>query len=275
MAFYTVRTMPLKLISWNVNGLRAVLKKGFADFITQEDPDILCLQETKAAQGQAEIDLPQYQEYWSTSEIKKGYSGTAIFTKQAPIAVSLNFPPEIVAKYPLIDDQGRDSNREGRIVTAEFSEFYLVNVYTPNTKDDLSRLKFREQGWDPAFLAHLTQLNKQKPVIVCGDLNVAHQEIDLARPKENVGLHGFTNEERTGFQNIMDAGFIDTLRAKYPNEPNLYTWWSHWGNARARNVGWRIDYFLVSNELKKRVLNSFILPEVMGSDHCPTGIVLK
>lgn len=267
--------MPTKLISWNVNGLRAVLKKGFTEFIATHDPDILCLQETKAAQGQAEVDLPQYQEFWSTSEIKKGYSGTAIFTKKAPLSVRVNFSPEIAAQFPLIDDQGRDSNREGRIVTAEFNDFYLVNVYTPNTKDDLSRLGFRERGWDRAFLAHLTQLKKSKPVIVCGDLNVAHQEIDLARPKENVGLHGFTNEERAGFQNIMDAGFIDTLRAQYPNEPNLYTWWSHWGNARARNVGWRIDYFLVSSELKKQVLDSFILPEVLGSDHCPVGIVLK
>jgi exodeoxyribonuclease-3 len=252
-----------------------VLKKGFAEFVAKYDPDILCLQETKAEQGQAVVDLPQYQEFWCSSEIKKGYSGTAIFTKETPISVSLNFPPEIATKFPLVDAQGRDSNREGRIVTAEFKNFYLVNVYTPNTKDDLSRLKFREQGWDRAFLAHLTQLQKIKPVITCGDLNVAHQEIDLARPKENVGLHGFTNEERTGFQNLLDAGFVDTLRTKYPTEPNLYTWWSHWGNARARNVGWRIDYFLVSEKLKKHVSDAFILPEVLGSDHCPVGIVLK
>ncbi len=275
MAFYTANTMSLKLISWNVNGLRAVLKKGFGEFVAKHDPDILCLQETKAEQGQAVVDLPQYQEFWCSSEIKKGYSGTAIFTKTKPLSVTTNFPEAIVKKYPLVDDQGRDSSREGRIVTAEFADFYLVNVYTPNTKDDLSRLKFRERGWDQAFLAHLKKLQKKKPVITCGDLNVAHQEIDLARPKENVGLHGFTNEERAGFQNMLEAGFIDTLRAKYPNEPNLYTWWSHWGNARTRNVGWRIDYFLVSEELKKRVTDAFILPEVMGSDHCPVGIVLK
>lgn len=267
--------MSTKLISWNVNGIRAVLKKGFADFINAHDPDILCLQETKAEQGQAIIDLPQYQEYWCSSEVKKGYSGTAIFTKQAPLSTQINFSPEIMAKYSLVDDQGRDSSREGRLLTAEFTDFYLVNVYTPNTKDDLSRLGFRERGWDPAFLVHLQQLQQKKPVIVCGDLNVAHQEIDLARPKENVGLHGFTNEERAGFQNLLDAGFIDTLRAKYPTEPNLYTWWSHWGNARARNVGWRIDYFLVSEKLKKRVTDAFILPEVIGSDHCPVGIILK
>lgn len=267
--------MPITLISWNVNGLRAALKKGFLDFVAKHDPDILCLQETKAEQGQAEIDLPQYQEFWCSSEIKKGYSGTAIFTKQTPISVALNFPPEIAAKYALVDDQGRDANREGRIVCAEFADFYLVNVYTPNSKDDLSRLKFRHQAWDRAFLEYLEQLEKKKPVLACGDLNVAHEEIDLARPKENAGKHGFTNEEREGFGKFIKSGFLDTFRLHHPNETDQYTWWTAWGNARARNVGWRIDYFLASEQLKKRVIDSFILPEVMGSDHCPVGIKLK
>lgn len=273
--FYTVFTMSITLISWNVNGLRAVLKKGFAEFVAKHDPDILCLQETKAEQGQAVLDLPQYQEYWCSSEIKKGYSGTAIFTKKTPISVTLNFPPEIAAKFTLIDEQGRDANREGRIVCAEFEDFYLINVYTPNTKDDLSRLQFRHKGWDTAFLEYMKQLEKKKPVIVCGDLNVAHQEIDLARPKDNYKVHGFTDEERAGFTNFVTNGFIDTFRALHPDEPNHYTWWSTWSNARVRNVGWRIDYFLASQKLKKRVTDAFILPEVMGSDHCPVGIKLK
>lgn len=267
--------MPITLISWNVNGLRAALKKGFPDFVAKYDPDILCLQETKAEQGQAIYDFPQYQEFWCSSEIKKGYSGTAIFTKQTPISITLNFPPEIAKKFALVDEQGRDANREGRIVCAEFADFYLVNVYTPNAKDDLSRLQFRHKAWDTAFLAYLKQLETKKPVIACGDLNVAHEEIDLARPKDNVGVHGFTNEEREGFTNFVKNGFVDTFRTLHPDEPNHYTWWSAWSNARARNVGWRIDYFLVSEQLKKRVTDAFILPEVMGSDHCPVGITLK
>lgn len=267
--------MPITLISWNVNGLRAVLKKGFLDFVAQHDPDILCLQETKAEQGQAVLDLPQYEELWCSSETKKGYSGTAIFTKIKPLSVSTNFPPEIARQFRLTDDQGREANLEGRIITAEFADFYLVNVYTPNSKDDLSRLSFRHQAWDKAFLAHLQQLETRKPVITCGDFNVAHQAIDLARPKENEGKHGFTTEEREGFTNFIEAGFLDTFRIHHPDEPDHYTWWTAWGNARARNVGWRIDYFLASQKLKKHVVDAFILPEVMGSDHCPVGIKLK
>lgn len=274
-SFYTDSTMPITIISWNVNGLRAALKKGFPEFVTKHNPDILCLQETKAEKGQAVLDMPQYQEFWCSSEIKKGYSGTAIFTKQTPISVALNFPPKIAQKYNLIDEQGRDANREGRIVCAEFEDYFLINVYTPNAKDDLSRLLFRHKAWDEAFLAYMKQLEKKKPVIVCGDLNVAHEEIDLARPKDNVGVHGFTKEEREGFTNFVKNGFVDTFRFHHPDEPNHYTWWSAWSNARARNVGWRIDYFLVSEQLKKRVTDTFILPEVMGSDHCPVGIKLK
>lgn len=267
--------MPITIISWNVNGLRAALKKGFAGFVAKYDPDILCLQETKAEKGQAVLDLPQYQEFWCSSEIKKGYSGTAIFTKQTPISISLNFPPEIATRFALVDDQGRDSNREGRIVTAEFADFYLVNVYTPNSKEDLSRLQFRHKAWDQAFLLHLKTLEIKKPVIACGDLNVAHEEIDLARPKDNVGKHGFTNEEREGFSIFVKTGFFDTFRLLYPDKKDQYTWWAAWGNARARNVGWRIDYFLASEQLRKHITDAFILPEVMGSDHCPVGIKLK
>ncbi len=265
----------ISIISWNVNGIRAVIKKGFLSFIKKYNPDILCLQETKAEDHQVEIDFPDYEKFWHSSQTKKGYSGTAIFTKIKPLAISFGFPESIQKKIPCIDEQKRDANKEGRIITAEFENYFLVNVYTPNAKDDLTRLSFRFQQWDPAFLHYLTMLEKKKPVITCGDFNVAHQEIDLARPKENVGKHGFTNEERTGFDALMNAGFVDTLRAQYPDKPELYTWWSHWGNARTRNVGWRIDYFLVSKQLKKNILDTYILPEVMGSDHCPIGIKLN
>lgn len=262
----------IALISWNVNGIRAVLKKDFINFLADKNPDIICLQETKAEHHQIDAEFPGYEKFWCSSEVKKGYSGTAIFSKIKPRDVTCNFPETIAKKYNLIDSEKRDANREGRILTVEFADFFLVNVYTPNSKDDLSRLSFRETAWDPAFLDYIKLLEKNKPVITCGDFNVAHQEIDLARPKDNVGKHGFTNEERAGFDKFIDAGLVDTLRAQYPNTPALYTWWTHWGGARARNVGWRIDYFLVSKILKKQVSDSFILPEVMGSDHCPIGI---
>ncbi len=274
----------LTLISWNVNGIRAVMKKGFMDFVKTHDPDILCLQETKAERGQAEIDLPEYSEYWN-SAVKKGYSGTAIFTKQKPLTVANGFTDLIAKKYDLANDVYGDPMKEGRVITAEFETFFVVTVYTPNTKPDLSRLKFRHEQWDPAFLAHCKSLEKsakggsasggKKPVIFCGDLNVAHTDIDLANPKANEGEHGFTAEEREGFEQFLDSGFVDTFRLFHPNEKSQYTWWTHWANARARNVGWRIDYVMASKALRKKINDAFILPQVMGSDHCPVGITLS
>ncbi len=264
----------MKLYSWNVNGIRAVVRKGeLQKFVAEHDPDILCLQETKAMQGQSEVDLPEYEEYWNSAK-KKGYSGTAIFTKIKPLAVINGFPEDIIKKFKVTGDTYGNPNDEGRVVTAEFEKFYVVTVYTPNSKSDLSRLQLRYQHWDPAFLTYIKQLETKKPVLFCGDLNVAHQEIDLARPKENVGKHGFTNEERAGFENFIKAGFIDTFRHKYPNQAEAYTWWTHWANARARNVGWRIDYWLVSESIKNRVKGAEIHPAQMGSDHCPISIDL-
>lgn len=265
-----MKKQSVSLISWNVNGIRAVLKKGFLDFVKTHDPDILCLQETKAEQGQAVIDLPQYEEYWNSAK-RKGYSGTAIFTKQKPLSIQFDLLTNKKIT-DVVDDHARDAGIEGRVVTAEFDSFYVVNVYTPNTKEDLSRLNLRHKKWDPLFLEHLKNLEKKKPVFACGDFNVAHEEIDLARPKDNEGKHGFTKEEREGFTNFMKAGFIDTFREFHPGEPEHYSWWTMWANARARNVGWRIDYVLASQSVKKNILKTFILPEVYGSDHCPVGI---
>jgi len=263
----------MKIYSWNINGIRAVVKKGlFVPFIEKHQPDILCLQETKAEKGQAEIDLADYHEYWSSAE-KKGYSGTAIFSKTKPLNVLIGFADDIAAKHGLVADSYGDPAKEGRVITAEFEKFYVVTVYTPNSKGDLSRLNLRHTQWDPAFLEHCQKLEKTKPVIFCGDLNVAHTELDLANPKSNVGKHGFTNEERAGFQNFLDHGFVDTFRIFTP-EGNHYSWWTHWANARARNVGWRIDYFLVSQALKSHIKAADIHPEVMGSDHCPVSITL-
>jgi exodeoxyribonuclease-3 len=261
----------MRIISWNVNGIRAVLKKDeFLPFIEKYNPDILCLQETKAQQGQAEIDLPQYEEYWN-SAVKKGYSGTAIFTKIKPITVINGIPDKICAKFGLIADEYGDPRTEGRVIAAEFTDFYVVTVYTPNAKDDLSRIPLRHKQWDPAFLAYCKELEKHKPVIFCGDLNVAHTPDDLARPKENVGLKGFTNEEREGFDNMVAAGFVDSFRL-FKKGNGFYTWWSHFANSRARNIGWRIDYILVSKTLQHKVKKAEILDEVMGSDHCPVLI---
>lgn len=260
----------MKIISWNVNGIRAVHKKGlFVPFVEKYKPDILCLQETKAEEHQSEVDLPEYEEYWNSAR-KKGYSGTAIFTKEKPLGVYLDFPEDILKKYKLEDKYG-DTNTEGRVIVVEFSVFYLITVYTPNAKDDLSRITLRHKGWDKAFLEYAQKLDKKKPVIFCGDLNVAHTEDDLARPKENVGKKGFTNEEREGVQNFIDAGFIDTFRMFTKGNGN-YTWWSNFGGARDRNVGWRIDYFFVSKKLKEKVKSARIHADVLGSDHCPISL---
>jgi exodeoxyribonuclease III len=264
----------VRLYCWNVNGIRAVVKKGaIQTFVEKHQPDILCLQETKAMQGQAEIDFDGYEEYWNSAE-KKGYSGTAIFTKIKPIAVINGMPENIVNDFGLAADGYGDPNKEGRVIAAEYEKFYVVNVYTPNAKDDLSRIPLRHMQWDPAFLAYCKQLEKHKPVIFCGDLNVAHTEDDLARPKENKGKKGFTAEEREGFQKFIEAGFIDTLRL-FKKGNGHYTWWSHWANARARNIGWRIDYVLVSSVLQPSVKGAEIHPEVLGSDHCPISISLE
>jgi exodeoxyribonuclease III len=261
----------IKIYSWNVNGIRAVIKKGeLQKFFASEQPDIICLQETKAKQGQAEIDLPGYQEFWYSAE-KPGYSGVALFSKIKPLQVVNGLPEAIIKKYKVTGDTYGDPNKEGRVLAAEFDKFWLVTVYTPNAKDDLSRIPLREQSWDPAFLAYCNQLEATKPVVFCGDLNVAHTEDDLANPKPNRGKKGFTDEERRGFQNFLDAGFIDTLRL-FKQGNGYYTWWSHFANSRARNVGWRIDYFLASESLKDKIKSADIHPKQLGSDHCPISI---
>ncbi len=266
--------MSTKIYSWNVNGIRAVIKKGeLQKFMAKYQPDILCLQETKAQQGQAEIDFPGYQQYWNSAE-KKGYSGTAIFTKIKPLRVINGFPDDFAKKYKFVDTETRDSANEGRVIAAEFDKFWVATVYTPNSKDDLSRIPLRHKHWDPAFLAYVKQLEQTKPVVFCGDLNVAHTEDDLANPKPNIGKKGFTNEEREGFQNFLEAGFIDTLRL-FKQGNGHYTWWTHWANARARNVGWRIDYFLASKSLKEKIKAAEIHADVMGSDHCPVSLTLN
>jgi exodeoxyribonuclease-3 len=265
----------MKLYSWNVNGIRAVLGKGtFQEFIAQHDPDVLCLQETKAERGQFEIDFPQYHEHFF-SAVKKGYSGTAIFSKEKPLRYQDGFPDDIVEKYHVTGDTYGDPNKEGRVIAAEFEKFWVVTCYTPNSKGDLSRLKLRYDSWDRAMLAYIQQLEQAKPVLYCGDMNVAHQEIDLANPKPNIGKHGFTDEERERFGDYLDAGYVDTFRAAYPETPEKYTWWTHWANARARNVGWRIDYWLASRDIAKNVTAAAIHPDIMGSDHCPVSITVE
>lgn len=264
----------MKIYSWNVNGIRAVVRKEkLAPFMQEHQPDILCLQETKAQKGQAEFDMTGYEEYWNSAE-RPGYSGTAIFSKIKPIAVINGFADNIAEKHGLTADTYGDPAKEGRVITAEFEAFYIVTVYTPNAKDDLTRIPLRHKQWDPAFLEHCKELEKNKPVIFCGDLNVAHTPDDLARPKENDGKKGFTKEEREGFDNFEAAGFADTFRM-FTKGNGHYTWWSNWGKARERNVGWRIDYFMVSDSLKTKVKSADIHADVMGSDHCPISITLE
>lgn len=262
-----------KIYSWNVNGIRAVLKKEMLKpFIANERPDILCLQELKAKPDQFELGLGDYQAYWYPAE-KPGYSGTAILTKLKPLQVINGFPDDLIKQYHVSGDTYGDPNKEGRVISAEFERFWIVTVYTPNAKDDLSRIPLRHDHWDPAFLAYCTRLEQSKPVVFCGDLNVAHTENDLANPKPNRGKKGFTEEERAGFQAFIDAGFIDTLRL-FKEGNGYYTWWSHFANARSRNVGWRIDYCLVSAALKSNVESAAIHPKIFGSDHCPVSVTL-
>jgi exodeoxyribonuclease III len=270
----------MKLISWNVNGIRAVHNKGvFVPFIESQKPNIICLQETKAERGQAVLDLPEYEEYWH-SATKKGYSGTAIFVKKdiTVHSVQLGLPEAICKKFKLHEDSYGDPNQEGRVIAVDLTspsgEFFVVTSYTPNSKPDLSRLALRHTQWDPAFLEYMKELEKKKPVIFCGDLNVAHTPDDLENPKANEGEHGYTKEEREGIDQIIKAGFVDTFRL-FTQGNGHYTWWSHWRNARERNIGWRIDYFFVSKILAKKVIKAEILPNVMGSDHCPVVLEIK
>ncbi|PIR84206.1 exodeoxyribonuclease III [Candidatus Kaiserbacteria bacterium CG10_big_fil_rev_8_21_14_0_10_51_14] len=264
----------MKLISWNVNGIRSIHRKdALVPFLEKVKPDIACFQETKAEEHQSEVDLPDYDEYWNSSKARKGYAGTAIFSKIKPLRLIFGLSEEILKRHKLNKDGYGDPNEEGRMISAEFEDFFLVNVYTPNAKPDLSRLGLRHKQWDPAFLEFLKQLEKKKPVVVCGDLNVAHTPDDLANPKANEGEHGYTKEEREGIDAIIKAGFVDTFRM-FTKGNGHYTWWSHFGNARDRNVGWRIDYFFVSKILGPRVIAAKIHPGIYGSDHCPVSIEL-
>jgi len=250
----------MKLISWNVNGIRACVKKGFLDFFKETDADIFCLQETKLQEGQIELELEGYHQYWNYAE-RKGYSGTAIFTKQEPLSVSYGLGIE-------------EHDQEGRVITLEFDNFYMVTVYTPNSKNELLRLNYR-MVWEDEFRSYLHRLNETKPVIVCGDLNVAHQEIDLKNPKTNQKNAGFTIEERTKMSTLLDSGFIDTFRFFYPELEGAYSWWSYRFNARKNNAGWRIDYFLTSQELKENLKDAKIHSDILGSDHCPVELDIE
>lgn len=247
----------MKLITWNVNGLRAVLEKGFLDFMNSRNADMICLQETKMQPGQAQVPLEGYTEFWN-SAVKKGYSGTAIFTKTVPLQVSYD-----------IEAEGHD--QEGRVITAEYDDFFLVTAYSPNSQDKLARIDYRV-AWEEAFRAYLLRLDQKKPVIVCGDLNVAHQEIDLKNPKANRGSAGFSDQERDQFTRLLGSGFTDSFRYLYPDAEGMYTWWSYRFNARANNAGWRIDYFLVSDRIADRIQDVVIHTQVTGSDHCPVEL---
>lgn len=251
--------MELKLISWNVNGLRAAEKKGFMDYFREVDADIFCVQETKLQQGQIDLDLSGYHDYWNYA-VKKGYSGTAIFSKTKPISVQYG-----------LDIEAHD--QEGRVITLEYPEFYMITVYTPNSQNELKRLDYR-MDWEDAFLEHLKKLDQNKPVIMCGDLNVAHQEIDLKNPKTNRRNAGFSDEERGKFTDLLASGFTDSFRYLYPDLENAYSWWSYRMNARAKNTGWRIDYFVVSARIADKIEEAVIHADVMGSDHCPVELVI-
>lgn len=264
--------MSTRIYSWNVNGIRAVIKKGSLEsFLVEHDPDILCLQETKATRDQVEIDLPNYQEYWCSAS-RKGYAGTAIFSKKPAISHLCGLPDDIVEQYELGDTYGH-LNEEGRVIVVEFDEYFVVSVYTPNAKDDLTRLPIRTV-WDHAFLTYMKRLDKEKPVVFCGDLNVAHSEIDLAHPKANEERKGFTKEERAGIDAMLRSEFEDTFRI-FTKEGGNYTWWSHFANARARNIGWRIDYIFTSHRIHSHIQKASIHPDIQGSDHCPVSVTLK
>jgi len=250
----------MRLISWNVNGLRACLQKGFLDFFNEIDADIFCLQETKLQEGQHDLTLPGYHQYWNYAE-KKGYSGTAFFTKKEPISVTYGIGVE-------------EHDKEGRVITAEFEEYYVVTVYTPNSQRELTRLSYRME-WEEAFLVYLKKLEEKKPVIFCGDLNVAHQEIDLKNPKTNHKNAGFTDEERACFSKLLENGFVDTFRHFYPTLEGVYSWWSYMFQARAKNAGWRIDYFVVSECLKDKLVDAKIHTDILGSDHCPVELEIE
>ena len=247
----------MKLISWNVNGIRACVNKGFKDFFREIDADIFCIQETKCQPDQIDLEFEGYQSFWNSAE-RKGYSGTAIFTKKTPISVKYGIGIE-------------EHDKEGRVITLEFEKFYMITIYTPNSKRGLERLEYR-QVWEDAIREYLIELNKIKPVIMCGDLNVAHEEIDLKNPKTNRGNAGFTDEERRKMTELLNVGFIDTFRCLYPTQEGAYSWWSYMGKARERNIGWRIDYFIISNTIEKKIREARIYPEVMGSDHCPVEL---
>lgn len=248
----------MKFISWNVNGLRACMQKGFMDYVTSEDADIFCIQESKLQEGQIQLDLPGYYQYWNYA-VKKGYSGTAVFTKKEPLSVSRGIGVQ-------------EHDQEGRVITLEYEHFYLVTCYTPNSQNELKRLDYRMK-WEDDFLVYLKKLDAHKPLILCGDLNVAHREIDLKNPKTNRKNAGFTDEERGKMTALLDAGFIDTFRLFYPDTTDIYSWWSYRFHAREKNAGWRIDYFIASAALKERLVDAVIRTDVTGSDHCPVGLL--
>ena len=249
----------MKLISWNVNGIRACVNKGFKDFFKETDADIFCIQETKCQKGQIDLEFEGYKSYWNSAE-RKGYSGTAIFTKKEPQSVFYGIGIE-------------EHDLEGRVITLEFDKYYVVTIYTPNSKRELERLDYR-QIWEDEVRKYLLDLSKKKPVIMCGDLNVAHEEIDLKNPKTNRGNAGFTDEERAKMTELLKSGFVDTFRYLYPDKTDAYSWWSYMGKAREKNIGWRIDYFIVSENIKDKIKDAIIYPEVMGSDHCPVGLII-